>query len=389
MRAPARGGPGEAGQEPATRATPRQGPDTARAGGRSVGEWRGRRLAGRLFDHADHLVEAIDFVGGADAEGGTLVDGVDLHVEDGAAGDAVGRGAAGFLDEEAKGRSLEGEAQLRGRGGGGGVGEDPLLLGELLVNVGDQAARVAKRVSLLHVVVDEVLVALEVLSGAHVRRGEDLAVRGNLDALPRADPVGDFLLLDRCAVGELVDAIVESDEDGSARPVEGDNRGDLVAAGRADEARGLVPDADHRADRPVVVDNRGAIKRIPADDVLAVGVALLDFGLFLRGSLVDDGRRPARFPHDLVRNHVDRELHVAESVRRAFDRHQRRPQRLRDLGARVQHLRDQRLQLGVRALLSQHLLQRRVALLLLRRRVEARVRRSKGVVGRRRPFLRR
>ena len=80
---------------------------------------------------ADHLVEAVHFVRGADAQRGPLVDGVDLHVEHRAARHAVGRLAAGLLDEQAKGSRLEGEAQLRRRLVRRRVREDALALGEL------------------------------------------------------------------------------------------------------------------------------------------------------------------------------------------------------------------------------------------------------------------
>mmetsp|Transcript_5243 Transcript_5243/g.21616 ORF Transcript_5243/g.21616 Transcript_5243/m.21616 type:complete len:463 (-) Transcript_5243:14-1402(-) len=339
---------------------------------------RRRYSRGRLLDHADHLVEAVDLVGAADAEGGALVDGVDDDVEDAAAGDAVRGRAAGLLDEEAEGRGLEGEAQLGGRGGRGRVREDALLLGKLLVHVGHEAARVAQRVAVLHVVVEEVLVAGEVLRGAHVGRREDLAVGRDGDLLARADPIG-FLALG--AVRELVDAVVERDEHRRARAVERDDRRLLVAARRADEARRLVPDADHRADGPVVVDDRRPVERVPADDELPVGVAVLDLGLLLRGALEHDRRVLARLPHELVGDDVHRELDVAERVRRALDGHERRAQRLGNVGARVEHLGDARPQLLVGALGREHRLERVVRLLLLGRRVERRVRRAeRGVL---------
>merc|ERR1719215_1589087 len=77
-------------------------------------------------DHADHFVEPVDLVGGADAQSSALVNSGDGHVKDGAAGHTIGGLATGHLDEEAEGGGLEGKAEL-GRGAvGGGVGEDAL-----------------------------------------------------------------------------------------------------------------------------------------------------------------------------------------------------------------------------------------------------------------------
>ena len=56
---------------------------------------------------------------------------------------------------------------------------------------------------------------------------------GALTALARAEPAVDAV----GAVGELVHAVIERDEDGGARAVERNHRGLLVAAGRAQNAR--------------------------------------------------------------------------------------------------------------------------------------------------------
>ena len=98
--------------------------------------------------------------------------------------------------------------------------------------------------------------------------------------------------------------------------------------------------ADDRADGPVVVDDRGPVEGVPADRVLALGVALDDLGLLLARAVGDDFRALGHLPHDLIRNNVDRKLRVAERVRRALDRDERRPQGFRDLAARIQHLDD-------------------------------------------------
>mmetsp|Transcript_15270 Transcript_15270/g.41016 ORF Transcript_15270/g.41016 Transcript_15270/m.41016 type:complete len:278 (-) Transcript_15270:526-1359(-) len=203
-------------------------------------------LAGLLLAK-HHLVEAVDLVGGANAERSALVDARDLHVEHGAASDTIRRLATCLLNKERKGSGLESKAELRGRVLGGWVGEDALLLGELLVHVGHEAAGVAEGVAVLHPVVEEALVAGEVLGRAHVGGREDLGVLADLDLGAGRDP------LVALTESELVGAVIECDKDGSAGAIEGNEGGDLVTASRAQKASLLAPDADHGANSPVVV----------------------------------------------------------------------------------------------------------------------------------------
>ena len=137
--------------------------------------------------------------------------------------------------------------------------------------------------------------------------------------------------------------------------------------------------ADDRADGPVVVDDRGPIQRIPADRVLALRVALDDLGLLLARAVGDNFRALGHLPHDLVGDDVHRKLRVAERVRRALDRDERRPQGFRDLAARIQHLDDDLAHALIFTFRVEDLVQRIVGVLLLRRRVEGRAGRAIGV----------
>mmetsp|Transcript_55359 Transcript_55359/g.154255 ORF Transcript_55359/g.154255 Transcript_55359/m.154255 type:complete len:243 (-) Transcript_55359:413-1141(-) len=231
---------------------------------------------GRLHDH---VVEAVDLVGGADGERAALVHRLDLEVQHAVAGHAVRGLPASHLHQPTEGRGLEGQAQLGGRRLGGGVGKHALLLGELLADVWHEATGVAERVLVLHVVVDQLAVAVHLLGGAEVRRGEDLAVLLDLDLLAGADP------LVAGAAGEFVHAVVQGDEGGCARAVEHHEAHHLVAARGAKQAGGLVPDADDGANRPVVVDDGAAVQRVPAQHELPVGVGLDNLGLLFRRRL--------------------------------------------------------------------------------------------------------
>eukprot|EP00982_Pelagococcus_subviridis_P004431 29185-Pelagococcus_subviridis.AAC.2 len=217
---------------------------------------------------------------------------------------------------------------------------------------------------------------------AHVRRGEDLAVLVDLDLLPGADPrlegaVRELAPVGGAPVGELVHAVVEADENRRARAVDGDECRDLVAPGRADESvragAGLLrPDPDHRADGPVVVDDRGPVERVPAHREAAVRVARLHLGLLLGRAPGDDRGGLDRVPHDLVRDDVHGQLRVAERVRGALDGDERGAERLGDVGARVELLADHRLHLLVLALGAEDGVEGVVRLLLLRGGVEGR-----------------
>ena len=114
-------------------------------------------------------------------------------------------------------------------------------------------------------VLDEIGVLGQVLRRAHVGRRKDLGLLRDLDTVARAEPAVDTV----GAVGELVDAVVERDEDGGARPVQSDERRDLVAAGGAEDAGRRRPDAEDGADGPVVVHDARAVERVPADAELA------------------------------------------------------------------------------------------------------------------------
>mmetsp|Transcript_17190 Transcript_17190/g.53440 ORF Transcript_17190/g.53440 Transcript_17190/m.53440 type:complete len:268 (+) Transcript_17190:1064-1867(+) len=218
--------------------------------------------------------------------------------------------------------------------------------------------------------VDELLVAVNVLRCAEVGGREDLRLRRNLDVGARADPL--VPLRER----ELGDAVVERDEHSRARAVQRDDGSDLVAASRADEAGALVPDANHRAHRPVVVHNRRAVERVPANDVLATRLDALDDRLLLGRRLLHELRVLAGLPHEVVGDHVDAELHVAKRVRAVRDRHQVVAQCDRDLHARLHLLLHERAQLHVRHGRGKHLVEGVILVLLLLARVKRRVRRA-------------
>mmetsp|Transcript_1837 Transcript_1837/g.5492 ORF Transcript_1837/g.5492 Transcript_1837/m.5492 type:complete len:447 (-) Transcript_1837:2-1342(-) len=331
----------------------------------------------------DERVEPVHLVRRADRDRGALVDSLDRHVEDGASRHSVRRLAAGGLDEKAEGRALKGETQLgRRRVASRRVGEHALPLGELLADVGHQPAAEAERVPLVEPVVDKLAVAGQLVPrGAQVGGREDPRLGRDPHPLPRAQPTVRAAHPER----ELVDAVVEGDKDGGARPVQRHEGRLLVAACRAEDARLGAPDAEDRADGPIIVDDRAPVERVPADAELAISVHLAHFGLLLRGSLLYQRLRLADVPHQVVGEDVHSELHVAkDGLLLLGDRDQLLTQRLGDCAAAVEHRTEHRPQLRVGALGLEDLAERLVAVLCDRVGVEGGVGGAKrGVLGHR------
>jgi len=331
-------------------------------------------------------VEAFNLLGGTDAQGRALVDGVDLYVQNGAAGDAVRRLTARLFDEQTERSGFEREAKL-GRGRlGRRVGEHTLVLRELLVHVRDQAARVTQRVAVIHVVIEQVLVTLGVLRGAHVGRGEDLGRFVDRNLRAGANPrfkgtVRKLATLRRATIGEFIDAVVEGDNDSRTRAVKRDERRALVATGGTDQtirasARSGVPDTNNRTDSPVVVDDGGAVERVPAHRVLTLRVALHDDRFFFRRAIGNRLGRLDAIPHQVIRDDIDGQLRVTKRVGRTFHGDERRAQRFGDIRAALEHFNDNLAQLFICAVAFQNVLKARVRILLLGRGVEGRARRA-------------
>lgn len=178
-----------------------------------------------LFAKFKVFVESFHFLRTTDTEGGTLVDGIDLHVQDGPTGNTIGRLPTGLLYQHTKGCSLKGQTELGGAALRGGVTEHALSLGELLVHVGDETTGIPEGVTVLHIVIDEFLVSRDVLGGTEIGGGEDLAVRIDLDVVPGADPgmpgtVGELTSLGGAPVREFVRTVVEGDQHGGSGPVQ-------------------------------------------------------------------------------------------------------------------------------------------------------------------------
>merc|ERR1712232_1354806 len=116
------------------------------------------------------FVESLDFVGGSKAQRSTLVDTGDFNIQDRVSGHTIGSKTSGLFDKESERSGFERQSEL-GRGlFGGRVGENTLTLGELLVNIRDKTSRVSKSVSVVHEVVNELLVSGNILCGTQVGR---------------------------------------------------------------------------------------------------------------------------------------------------------------------------------------------------------------------------
>mmetsp|Transcript_9052 Transcript_9052/g.30179 ORF Transcript_9052/g.30179 Transcript_9052/m.30179 type:complete len:371 (-) Transcript_9052:149-1261(-) len=317
----------------------------------------------------NHLVEEIDLVGRAEASRGTLIDSLNLDIKAGVASDAIRCLASSLLNEEGEGSDLKCDAKLSRRLGGSGVGKDSHLLGEVLVDVGDKSARVAEGVTLLHPVLHKGIVSSVLLAAAQVGRREDLRVLLDLDLLAGGDP------LVASSAGELVHTIIASDEGGGPGSVEHDDGSNLVTAGGAEHASLLVPDADHGSYGPVVVNDGRSIKGVPADGEATVGVGLNENRLLLGSSLLDNLGGLGSIPHDVVGDHINAELNVAEDgVLSVSNSNEVDAESFGDLNSSIQHLPGNLANSLVLHLLVEHFIQGSIAVLGLGAGVEGGVR---------------
>jgi sedoheptulose-bisphosphatase len=143
---------------------------------------------------------------------------------------------------------------------GSRVGEDTLSLGELLVDIRDKTSGVSKSVSVVHEVVNELLVSWNILCSTKIGRREDLGIFADLDLVLGADPrfpgsVRKLASFRGASIGEFVGTIVKGNQDSGTGSVKGNKRGDLVTSLGSQKTSGLGPDSHHGTNGPVVVNN--------------------------------------------------------------------------------------------------------------------------------------
>jgi len=300
-----------------------------------------------------------------------LINTSDFDIQDGTSGNTIGCKTSGLLNKETERSGFESQSKL-GRGlFGGRVGEDTLSLGELLVDVRDKTSGVSESVSVVHVVVNKLLVSGDILGGTQVGRGEDLAVFGDYDLALGADPwfpgsVRKLASFRGTSVGEFVGTIIKGNQDSGTRSVKSNKGGDLVTSLSSQKTSALRPDSHHGTDGPVVVNNGGSIQRIPADGefTFATLIDVTDNRVFLGGTLSDDTRLLDGFPDESIGNHVNRKLCVSEFVGGVFDGDKSSSKGLGDVSTDIQHINDDLLDLLILALLLQDIVQTGVRVLL-------------------------
>mmetsp|Transcript_18777 Transcript_18777/g.24382 ORF Transcript_18777/g.24382 Transcript_18777/m.24382 type:complete len:390 (-) Transcript_18777:51-1220(-) len=325
----------------------------------------------------DVLIKSINLVGRTKAKGGTLVYGVNLNVKDGSSSNSITSLSTSLLNKKTERSSLESQSQFGRRGRRSGVGEDTLVLCELLVYIRDKSSRVTKSVLVSHVVVNQLLVSRNVLGSTQVRRSEDLAVLGNLDTSTGANPrfpgsIGELTSLRGTSVSELISSIIKCNKNGGTRSVKCNKRGLLVASSGTNESSFLTPDSNHGSNSPVVINNGGSIKGIPAYSVFSFStfVSVTDLWVLFTGTLTDYRGVLACLPHEVISDNIYTQLGISEGVGTSLNGYKSSTKGLGNVSTGVKHVLDHSLKLIVSALLIQDIIQRGITVLLLSGSVE-------------------
>jgi len=116
--------------------------------------------------------------------------------------------------------------------------------------------------------------------------------------------------------------------------------------------------------------SRGSQQTVNSPSSFFVRVA--DFRVFFRRSLADYAGGFAGFPHEVVRNDIHTQLSIPKVILGTLHGHQTSPQRIRNLGTNLQHIRNHLTNLGIGHFRFQHLGRARVRRLLFGGGVERR-----------------
>mmetsp|Transcript_3255 Transcript_3255/g.6095 ORF Transcript_3255/g.6095 Transcript_3255/m.6095 type:complete len:285 (-) Transcript_3255:175-1029(-) len=242
------------------------------------------------------LIETINFIGRSNRKSSTLINSINLNIQYRSTRNSVRRLSSSLLHKKSERSSLKRKTKLRRRRRRGGVGKNALSLGKLLIHIGHKSSRITKGITISHVVVNELLVSWNILCCTEIGGGKDLAVRLDLDVGTGADPgfpssIGKLTSFGSTSIGELIGSIIKSDENGSTRSINRHEGGYLITSSCSKKSSRLWPDSNHSSYSPVVIHNGGSIKRIPADGELSFSlfISIANFGVFLRGSLANDG----------------------------------------------------------------------------------------------------
>jgi hypothetical protein len=221
-------------------------------------------------------------------------------------------------------------------------------------------------------VINKLLVSRYILSGTKIGRGEDLAVRLDLDVVTRADPrfpgsIRKLTSFRSTSVRELVGSIVECHKNSGTGPIDGNKRSYLVTSGSSNQSSLLGPNSNHGSYSPVVVNNGRSIKGIPTNSKLSTSllVSVTNLRIFLRSSLANHGRVLASLPHEIISNYIDRKLSITKGIGASFNSHKGSPQGLCDISTCIKHIFDNSTGLLISALCVKHLIERVIRILLL------------------------
>mmetsp|Transcript_14119 Transcript_14119/g.39008 ORF Transcript_14119/g.39008 Transcript_14119/m.39008 type:complete len:350 (-) Transcript_14119:284-1333(-) len=309
---------------------------------------------GNLLKQAEHFVESVNFVGRSNADGCTLVDGVDLDIQDGSTRNTIRGLASSLFNKESKRSGFEGQSELGWASLRSGVRENTLLLGELLVDIRDKTTRVSECVTVFHEMVNQLLVSGQVLGGTQVGRGKDLAVRADFDLASGADPwlkcsIRKLASLGSASIAEFVSSIIKGNQNSGTGSVKSNQRSHLVTSLGANQTSALGPDSHHGPDGPVIVNDGRPIQRIPAHSEFSIAtfINIAHDRILFGSTLTDDLGGLDGVPNEVVSNDVNRKLCVTEVIHAAFDSNKSSAKGFCDFGTDIKHVLDDLLDLTI------------------------------------------
>mmetsp|Transcript_21266 Transcript_21266/g.43738 ORF Transcript_21266/g.43738 Transcript_21266/m.43738 type:complete len:256 (-) Transcript_21266:6-773(-) len=230
--------------------------------------------------------------------------------------------------------------------------------------------------------VNQLGVSRQILGASEVCRRKDFRIFFDLDVGSGADPgrvapIGMGGIGDGSAVGKLVDAVVQSHQNGRSGTIQGNQRGDLVSSGGSDQTRFLWPNPNHGAHGPVVVNDGGTIQGIPTNSefaLLTLAIDVVDNWIFFGGSLADDVRFLTGLPHEFVRNNIHAQLRISKHIGASFHRHKIHSEGVRNICTHIHHVLDNLLNYLIGTFGSEDLRKSRVGVFLFFRSVARGVR---------------
>lgn len=260
---------------------------------------------------SNHLLESLDLGGASVSHLGGLLGVLDDGVEDAAL--SIRGLSSSLLHQVSDGCDLVKLSKLGLGVGAIDIDEDSLALDEDLVDIRHHAAGISELVLILEPVVEEIVVALVVLSSAKVSRSDELALT-DLGKLVSLDPLaihGSFIIYKQ----KLVRAyhVIHSKSNSGTGAINSHASGLEITTAHSNKAI-TWPSAPNGSHCEVSIDHRGSIQRVESNRVALTAHGVFS-GSLLRGSCLTSTTSLQICENDIVRKNIDRKLLITELVK--------------------------------------------------------------------------